>query len=593
MDIIKFIKEGTTVPNPNYKKGAKKGLSAIPRLQSDNIEDVRDPVDATARVISEENYGLTYLRDEANKFSKNKAYINPISTQEELERERAKNQPIMTQFGHMLGQAIGNEVLLGTIRGFSDIFDAAASIVTQDNDYTNPVSQQIEQWQDYVRDELLPIYQKENDEGFHFDDFGWWMNGAVSSATTVSLMIPGMAIGKGASLIGKIGNIGGKAGKLARKGINLITKGKNTGRIYHTLQQGAEIGTMAFMSRTAENYQEAREVYKNVYDKSLSELSSMTSKQREDLYSRNPEFQGLSDDEIAKQIASVSAGHTFENDYWMLLMDIPQFKTLAPLWKGVGIGSKATTRALRKANLEQIAKLTGKDVSQLASEEAAKKVASGNILERIGSGVKNIWTGTEGLMLGEGIEEGFQGIQTQKGEEIGKLYFNPDLSTKKLNDYLKDESIWEQAFWGVMGGLLFQGAATGFRKIGDKARAKIKSDKLTDEQVKALAMGENKYRAEEIYGRFKLMDDLNDKMDLIANGYNPYKILLDDRGQPLLNENGQMQYEQIDSIDTAEHLKSTVIDDFLTDFTLNAVDNGNFELLKEFVSNPVLFQDVI
>ena len=590
MDIIKFIKEGTTVPNPNYKKGAKKGLSAIPRLQSDNIEDVRDPVDATARVISEENYGLTYLRDEANKFSKNKAYINPISTQEELERERAKNQSIMTQFGHMLGQAIGNEVLLGTIRGFSDIFDAAASIATQNNDYTNPVSQQIEEWQDYVRDELLPIYQKENDEGFHFDDFGWWMNGAVSSATTVSLMIPGMAIGKGASLIGKIGNIGGKAGKLTRKGINLITKGKNTGRIYHTLQQGAEIGTMAFMSRTAENYQEAREVYKNVYDKSLSELSSMTSQQREDLYSRNPEFQGLSDDEIAKQIASVSAGHTFQNDYWMLLMDIPQFKTLAPLWKGVGIGSKAATRALRKANLEQIAKLTGKDVSQLASEEAAKKVASGNILEKIGSGVKNIWTGTEGLMLGEGIEEGFQGIQTQKGEEIGKLYFNPDLSTKKLNDYLKDESIWEQAFWGVMGGLLFQGAATGFRKIGDKARAKIKSDKLTDEQVKALAMGENKYRAEEIYGRFKLMDDLNDKMDLIANGYNPYKILLDDRGQPLLNENGQIQYEQIDNIDTAEHLKSTAIDDFLTDFTLNAVDNGNFELLKEFVSNPEFAQ---
>ena len=103
MDIIKFIEEGTTVPNPNYKKGAKKGLSSIPRLHSDNIEDVKDPTDATARVIAEENYGLTYLRDEANKFSKNKAYINPINTQEELEKERAKNQPIMTQFGHMLG----------------------------------------------------------------------------------------------------------------------------------------------------------------------------------------------------------------------------------------------------------------------------------------------------------------------------------------------------------------------------------------------------------------------------------------------------------------------------------------------------------
>lgn len=586
MDIIKFIEEGTTVPNPNYKKGAKKGLSSIPRLQSDNIEDVRDPVDATARVISEENYGLTYLRDEANKFSKNKAYINPINTQEELERERAKNQPMMIQFGNMLGQAIGNEMILGTIRTFSDLVDVFGKPFRDNDDYTNAVSRTIEEWQDYVRNELIPIYQKENDEGFHIDDFGWWMNGAVSSATTVSLMLPGIGVSKGASLLCKIGNIGGKAGKLARKGVRVLSKGKNTGRIYHTLKGGAEIGTMAFISRTAENYQEAREVYKNVYDKSLSELASMSSEERNDLYSRNPEFQGLSDNEIAEQIASVSAGHTFHNDYWMLLMDIPQFKTLAPLWKGVGIGSKATTRALRKANREQIAKLTGKSAAEVAAEETAKRTAKGSILERIGTGAKDIWTSTEGLMLGEGVEEGFQGIQAQKGEEIGNLYFNPELSKKQLGDYLTDESIWEQAFWGVMGGLLFKGAASVIRRIGDKAIAKMNSDKLTDEQMKALAMGENKARGEEIYGRFKIMDDFNDNMDLINNGYNPFKAKLDERGQYALDETGKIQYEQIQDVDEAERLKSVALDDFLTEFTLNAVDNGNYELLKDFVSNP-------
>ena len=282
-----------------------------------------------------------------------------------------------------------------------------------------------------------------------------------------------MAVSKGAGLIGKIGNIGGKTGKLARKGVRLLSGGRNTGRIYHTLKNGTEIGTMAFISRTAENYQEAREVYKNDYDKSLSELASMSSEQREGLYARNPEFQGLSDNEIAEQIASVSSGHTFANDYWMLLMDIPQFKALSSIWKGAGVASKATTRALRKANREQIAKLTGKSVAEVAAEETAKRTAKGSILEKIGTGVKDIWTSTEGLMLGEGVEEGFQGIQTQKGEEIGNLYFNPELSKKQLRDYLTDESIWEQAFWGVMGGLLFQGAATGVRRIGDKARAKM------------------------------------------------------------------------------------------------------------------------
>lgn len=590
MDIIKFIEEGTTVPNPNYKKGAKKGLSSIPRLHSDNIEDIKDPTDATARVISEQTYGLTNLRDEANKFSKNKAYINPISSQEELEYERAKNQPLMTQFGHMLGQALGNEIILGTVRGFSDLFDAAVNAFSDENDYTNPVSRTIEDWQSYVRDELLPIYQKQNDEGFHIDDFGWWMNGLTSAATTVSLMVPGMAVSKGAGLIGKMGNIGGKAGKLARKGVRVLSGGKNTGRIYHTLKGGAEIGTMAFVSRTAENYQEAREVYKNVYDKSLSELASISLEQREDLYARNPEFQGLSDNEIAEQIASVSSGHTFANDYWMLLMDIPQFKALSSIWKGAGVASKASTRALRKANREQIAKLTGKSAAEVAAEETAKRTAKGSILERIGTGAKDIWTSTEGLMLGEGVEEGFQGIQTQKGEEIGNRYFNPELSKKQLGDYLTDESIWEQAFWGVMGGLLFQGAASGIRRIGDKARAKIESDKLTDEQMKALAMGENKARGEEIYGRFKIMDDFNDKMDLINNGYNPFRTKLDERGQYALDETGKIQYEQIQSVDESERLKSVALDDFLTEFTLNAVDNGNYELLKEFVSNPEFSQ---
>lgn len=599
MDIIKFIEEGTTVPNPNYKKGAKKGLSSIPRLHSDNIEDVKDPTDATARVISEQTYGLTNLRDEANKFSKNKAYINPISSQEELEYERAKNQPLMTQFGHMLGQALGNEIILGTVRGFSDLFDAAVNDFSDKNDYTNPVSRTIEDWQSYVRDELLPIYQKQNDEGFHINDFGWWMNGLTSAATTVSLMVPGMAVSKGAGLIGKIGNIGGKAGKLARKGVRVLSGGKNTGRIYHTLKGGAEIGTMAFVSRTAENYQEAREVYKNVYDKSLSELTNMNSEQREKLLTRNPEFQGLSDNEIAEQIASVSAGNTFANDYWMLLMDVPQFKALSPIWKGAGTASKATTRALRKANRAEIAKLTGKTTAQVAAEEVAKKNAKGDILERIGSGIKNVWTSTEGLMLGEGVEEGFQGIQTQRGEEIGKQYFNSLLTKKQLGDYLTDESIWEQAFWGVMGGLLFQGAAAGFRKIGDRINAKneldklpdeikkkIKSGELTDERIKALAMGENKARAEEIYGRFKLMDDLNDKMQEINNGYNPFRYATDENGRLILSEDGKPQYELIKDVDEAERLKSVALDDFLTNFTLNAVDNGNYELLKDFVSNP-------
>jgi hypothetical protein len=586
MDIIKFIKDGATVPNPNYKKGAKKGLSSLPVLPTNNIEDVRDPTDASARVISEQNYGLTYLQDEAERFSKNKAFINPINSREELEFERAKGQPVLEQLGNMLGQAVANEVVLGTIRGFSDIYDFLANIGNEENnDYTNAVSRQIEDWQNAVKDKLT-IYTKYNDEGFHFNDFGWWMNGAVSTASTVSLMLPGLGVSKGVGLLGKIGNVSGKLGKLTRKGIRAVAGAKNTGRIFHTAKGFGEIGGMAFLSRTAENYQEAREVYNNVYNTALQQISNLDDAGRAKFYEINPEFVGLSDEEAAKEIASVSAGDTFKNDYWMLLMDIPQFKALSPLWKGTGLASKATTRAVRKANNEMIAKLTGRSAKEIAADQAAKRATSSSVLERIGNAGKNLWTSTEGLMLGEGVEEGFQGIQTARGEERGEMFFNPILSRKQLADYLKDESIWEQAFWGVAGGLLFQGAAKGIGRIGDKLRAKISSDDLTDEQMKALAAGENKRRVEEIYGRFKVMDQLNDRIDLINRGYDPYRKVLDDNGQDKLDANGNVQYEQFDSVAEAERLKSVAVDDFLTELTLNAVDNGNYELLKEFVSNP-------
>ncbi|MCG8399660.1 hypothetical protein LWS67_24545, partial [Bacillus atrophaeus] len=55
---------------------------------------------------------------------------------------------------------------------------------------------------------------------------------------------------------------------------------------------------------------------------------------REEFFKNNPEFVGLNDEEIAKKIASDSAGETFFNDYAMVLMDFVQFKAISSLWKG-------------------------------------------------------------------------------------------------------------------------------------------------------------------------------------------------------------------------------------------------------------------
>ena len=88
--------------------------------------------------------------------------------------------------------------------------------------------------------------------------------------------------------------------------------------------------------------QEGRQVYNDVYTKSKDNLENMPAEEYAKFLERNSEFEGMSKDEIAKEIARKSMMTTFANDYWMLAMDIPQFKALGSLW---GLASKRATTA--------------------------------------------------------------------------------------------------------------------------------------------------------------------------------------------------------------------------------------------------------
>lgn len=570
-DIIKEVTLGI-----DFSNGNPEGLAGI--IGSQPVKDAK------------------MTKAEAEKYLKYGVMPSGYVEPDILDLQRAKSQSRIEQFGRMLGQATVNEVILGTIRGFSDIFDSAINALKgfTFDDYSNPVSQYLEDLQNQVR-ENWAIYQEENDGGFHMGDFAWWMNGTVSAATTLSLMLPGLGISKGVSLLGKIPlkgiTLGGKIDRIGIKATQAITGGKGA-RLYKTIKDGTEIGGMAFLSRTAENYQEARETYNAILEKSKSELKNMSESDRKEFLKRNPQYTNMNDNDIAANIATVAAGETFRNDYWMLLMDIPQFKGLKSIWKGAGagrMGSVATTRAVRKANKEVLDKLTKGSLSEEAAAAASKKFskeafANAFRLENIGKNAKDFFTRTEGLMLGEAVEEGFQGIQSEKGKEVGEMYFNPTLVQKTLGDYLSDETIWEQAFWGMFGGLLFQGGAKGFRKLEDNLRAKIKSDKLTNNEIKALKAGQDKARVEEIYGRFAKMDDYKRKMQLVNNGFNPYSPIRKKDGTVETNNAGDVVYNPLDGKIDSERIKTQLTHDFITDLTLDAVDTGNYDLLKEFVS---------
>ena len=64
-----------------------------------------------------------HLEAEKNKYAKYDVKVNALSTEQELQRERAKNQSALEQGFNMVVQAVANEVVIGGIKGFSDIAD--------------------------------------------------------------------------------------------------------------------------------------------------------------------------------------------------------------------------------------------------------------------------------------------------------------------------------------------------------------------------------------------------------------------------------------------------------------------------------------
>ena len=83
------------------------------------------------------------------------------------------------------------------------------------------------------------------------------------------------------------------------------------------------------------------------------------------------------------------------------------------------------------------------------------------------------------MQLSEAFEEGYQGIQTEKGKEVAKMYLDPNYIPRTIESYITDDKIWEQAFWGAVGGMVFQGAGKGLSAL----QRQIKAKKLKGKKV--------------------------------------------------------------------------------------------------------------
>lgn len=548
MDILKFAQEGNVRDNPDYNPKTKKGALQPPTITDYNpgtsISDEGRSV--LGRTLAKGIYNLNQY--DVDKYTLYNVYVNPYNTEEELNKERAENQGVLEQTGRFVGQAVGSEVVLGTLRGFSDLVDAAGQLVgVTDDDYTNPVSSQLAEWQDAIR-EKFEIYRTNPDENFDFGDTGWWLGNAVSIASTLSLLIPGTAVSK----LGKVLGMGRLARGIGKVAGTPFGRPNTWGKMAET---GSEILGTAAASRVAENYIEARDTYTQVYDEAKERLATMSDKDRETLYENNPKLRGLSDDEIAKYVSGESADDTFTNDMWLMLLDAWQLKGLKNIWKGAK--NMATNRTLREANEQAAARLVGREIQSLTGIKKFLQVPDKETLINV------VREGSEGF------EEGWQYVQQQAGVDKGRAMLNDAYQSRIYTDYLQDPQMWEQAFWGWLGGVAFQGIGSAATRQWAKYVTKNK-DILTES------------RKAEIDSRSALLDRYVNNMAILNNNLNPNSPILDDNGNVIQNADGTNAYEEISDTER-EALKQTETEKLITDLTINAIDKGNYDLLKDFL----------
>ena len=598
-------------------EAADKSSAASNSINGIDITD--KPINATTESIIGSSFGAIgnvwsdseeeYLKD----IDRNQVIRNRYNTEEELAKQRAKNQSWLEQTANSLGQIVGREVVLGSLKGLTNIYDVANNIVREIsadvrgeeyvNDFTSQASIIFEEAQDKLK-ERLAIHRENPTKAFDVLDFGWWADNFITVGSTLSLLIPTLATTKGLSALGRTAKsiVVGRNAANANKARRLIDGASGVSRslakgayglglttrpatLANKIDMGLSISANAFLQRTLENHQEAREVYKSTYEDALDRLNNMSEEDKAKMIERNQDVFGNmksgTNEELASIIAEQSSYKTFRGDYWMLLMDMIQFAGIKGMYRGIADrNATANLRILNenaKRNLGKSAGSLTKGVEELT--DAGKAVLRGqnegliknNVWNRVKEAAKSPFNAFYQLQVTEGVEEGFQHIQAEKGAEIAKMVFDPETTQRSINSYLQDPITWEQAFWGMIGGLTFNVGGKAFAAAERKIKGQLNKDSLSEEDFARTQLTDEKLREIEILGRQDKLNAYIDKINKINQGINPY-----------VSEKQQKPFEEGE----ADLLKQKATNDFITNLALDAADNGNFDLLIDFVNSP-------
>lgn len=617
MDVLEFINNNgkKKVPNPNYNAKSKK--RGEPRTIE--VPDLGYNEDPRVNLAIQDFTNQTSIsQKEAEKY--NKAGLN-WNNWENLDKQLSDSQSAWSKWKNALAQTVVSEIGLGTVIGITDLFDMIGQAIgISDSNYQNSLSAYLTEKQEEFRN-YAPVYSDPslNISNGGLLDAGWWASNIPSVASSLTLLIPSTGVVKGLSTLGKINKVANfgrraavavaKAEKAVKAGITgsesygALGKLLNTTSGRATLGLAFENGTTAALSRAMENYQEARQTYNDMYadaSEYLTKLANSDKQEDKDKYNdiiqsnsallKDSEGNSTVDtnnpDEVAKAIAKASADRTFQMDWVNVVSDVVQMYALRNAWKGLK-NAPEDPSSVRRAN-RNAAKNLFKSEKEIAEEETKRSFKS-KAWEKIHDNLldsKLIVTSE----LGEGVEEAVNYIAQQEGMTLGNTLLNRndnDRSTgwgnsiskffdKRMEQYIKAPELWDSAFWGVMGGVVFQGVGSKLRRISNKL-TESKSD-ANDESKQSLPwyaldeLPETKRRKAEIEARSLDFEQYKQQLERIRKGIDVYKS----------TANNEVKFDSEEEQRVAE---KKLKDELITKMTLRAMNSGNLDMFKSFMAD--------
>lgn len=609
MDVLDFINRNgqRTVPNPNYNPRSKKNTEP-PTIIVPDAQPIPDDVIEMAKRDALNQFSIA--SGTADKYREFGLNYNP---KENLDKQLADVQSNWSKAINALGQTLVSEIGIGTVKGVSDFIDFVGQKVgLSDHNYSNPVSQYLEEKQEEFK-EWAPVYAdpSKNIKNGGLADFGWWMSNMPSIASSLTLLIPSTGITKALSWVGKATKVSRYANRAARAVVNpLLHSVGRSGITGAEMGVYAETGINAALSRTMENYQEARQTYNDTYTNMSSSLRGMSQEEYANFVNRNADY--LEDsgidindrDAVAKQIARTSADRTFQLDFANVIFDAYQIYGLrnilthAPRFNG-----SAATRRAQRESIRTVGMTEEQAAAELAKDPKWAKAGHWFGDRFIGAGrqIKS--------ELSEGVEEAVNYIAQQEGTHLGKYILTGEegspedmellsslgpMSRRILNDYINDAGIWDSAFWGVLGGVVFQGGGNALNRVSQTIKnrqdAKKSANKDNDETKEAKLtphwwqldqLSETERMIGDIKGRNVKLETFKSAMRQINSGKNPYIKKEDDTQQ------------DISSPVEERMLREKAYTEYLDELIINARNNGTLRMLDSYLQDENVREAIV